>query len=176
MQSKADCDPINVAKAWAQPCPSERRSAYNLCHPISDVSALISSSPTYKCQRTTFLSFIMTANTTQATNAWDLARSRFLEEKKEFLRDLSPIERRLYEDASMETILNEANESHQRFNQTDTLNRLRQKLKPLVNALDGYGKGLDVISNVSTVSAIMAPLWGSVRVVLYVCLSYLSFK
>lgn len=94
-----------------------------------------------------------------AIDPWVLCRDRYLE-------DLSEDEKALYENATIENIFYGASAAQKRH-EADSKTRLAaRKLKPLVAALDQYGKALDVYSNASP--TIMCPLWGSVRVVLQV--------
>ncbi|OJD30121.1 nacht domain protein [Diplodia corticola] len=92
---------------------------------------------------------------------WERAKSRFLE-------GLSDEERSSFQSATLETIYYQAEVVHRGHQQTSKLNKCRQKLRPLLNALEAYGSGLDVISNTGTVSMVMAPLWGSIRVALQI--------
>lgn len=90
---------------------------------------------------------------------WELARDRYLE-------DLSEDEKALFEKATIENIFYGASTA-QKLHEADSKTRLAaRKLKPLVAALEQYGKALDVYSNASP--TIMCPLWGSIRVVLQV--------
>lgn len=95
-----------------------------------------------------------------AVDPWLLARDRYLE-------DLSEDEKALFTSASIENIFYSASAA-QKLHEADSNSRLAaRKLKPLIAALEQYGKALDVISNASPI--IMGPLWGSIRVVLQVC-------
>lgn len=94
-----------------------------------------------------------------AIDPWELARDRYLE-------DLSEDEDALFENATIENIFYGASAA-QKLHEADSKTRLAaRKLKPLVAALEQYGKALDVYSNASP--TIMCPLWGSIRVVLQV--------
>ena len=94
-----------------------------------------------------------------AIDPWLLARDRYVE-------DLSEDEKVLFTNATIENVFYSASAAQKRH-EADSKTRLAaRKLKPLVAALDQYGRALDTYSNASP--AIMCPLWGSVRVVLQV--------
>lgn len=95
------------------------------------------------------------------TEPWEQARTRFL-------ADLSEDERSLYETASVETIFYQANVGHRQYQQSSKLQAARKRLMPFINALDGWGKGVDVIAGQSAGSFFLAPIWGACRVVIYV--------
>lgn len=93
-----------------------------------------------------------------STDAWTRARDRFIE-------GFDNEEAAIYQDASLETIFYDASAAEKRHGATSMTRRYVGKLQPLVDAIDQYGKALDVYAN--TYSLVMCPLWGSVRVVLY---------
>ncbi|OMP82771.1 Vegetative incompatibility protein HET-E-1 [Diplodia seriata] len=95
------------------------------------------------------------------TEPWERARSRFLE-------GLTEEEQANFRSATLETIYYQADVAHRDHQQKSKLHACRQKLRPLLDILEAFGKGLDVISNTGTVSMVMAPLWGSIRVALQV--------
>lgn len=91
------------------------------------------------------------------TEPWERAKNRFLE-------DLGVEERRTFQSATLETIFHQAEVEYRGYQQSSKLQACRHRLQPLLDALNAYGKGLDVISSTGTVSMIMAPLWGGIRV------------
>ena len=102
------------------------------------------------------------ASTTE--DPWLLARDRYM-------RDLNEEEQRLFESASLENLLDSTiatQKSHEEQSKSRTISR---RLEPFVNAVCQYGEALDVYSN--TYAIAMAPLWGSIRVLLHVM--YLCF-
>lgn len=96
-----------------------------------------------------------------ATEPWERARSLFLEQ-------LNPHERTLFEKADLNTIYHDASVSYRQHQQSSKLQAARRRLAPLVDAIDGYGKGLDVMSNTPVAAAFLCPVWGGIRVALYV--------
>ncbi|KAL0259363.1 hypothetical protein SLS55_005099 [Diplodia seriata] len=95
------------------------------------------------------------------TEPWERARSRFLE-------GLTEEEQANFRSATLETIYYQADVAHRDHQEKSKLQACRQKLRPLLDILEAYGKGLDVISNTGTASMVMAPLWGSIRVALQI--------
>ena len=102
-------------------------------------------------------------------DAWTKARERYVE-------DLNDEERVLFAKGSKITLeatfydASAAEKSH-RFS-SRTRKFTSRILLPLVEAIEQYDKALDVYANASP--SVLCPLWGSIRVVLHVRLSYLS--
>jgi hypothetical protein len=90
---------------------------------------------------------------------WELAKDRFLD-------GLSPDERKLFESASVENLFYQSSGTFEKYKLDSKLWKAQIKLQPLLDAFTEYGKALDLFSDLS--SLIMAPLWGSLRVVLQV--------
>ncbi|KKY13458.1 putative zinc finger protein [Diplodia seriata] len=95
------------------------------------------------------------------TEPWERAKLRFLE-------GLTEEEQANFRSATLETIYYQADVAHRDHQQKSKLHACRQKLRPFLDTLEAYGKGLDVISNTAIVSMVMAPLWGSIRVALQI--------
>lgn len=91
-------------------------------------------------------------------DAWTRARERYVE-------DLSEEEAIIYQDASLETIFYDASAAEKRHGSTSGTRRYMESLQPLVDAVDQYGKALDVYAN--TYALVMSPIWGSIRVALH---------
>ena len=92
-------------------------------------------------------------------DAWARARDRYTE-------DLSDSERELYSNATAESIISEASAAEETHRAGSSVRKLEQKLKPFVRAIEAYGGAIDVYAN--SFSMVLCPLWGSIRVVLYV--------
>ena len=92
-------------------------------------------------------------------DAWTRARHRFVE-------DLTEDEKRVYFQATPESILYDASAGEKVHGATSTSRKIVNKLQPLVDALEQYGAALDVYSN--TYPLVLSPLWGSIRIVLLV--------
>ena len=88
-----------------------------------------------------------------------MARARFLE-------DLDESERREFADANLVNIFYGASVA-QKVHEADSKTRyLAAKLDVLLSGINEWGKALDVYTNAAAM--ILAPLWGSVRVVIHV--------
>ncbi|KAL8970187.1 MAG: hypothetical protein Q9183_001637 [Haloplaca sp. 2 TL-2023] len=90
-------------------------------------------------------------------DAWTRARDRYVE-------DLSKEEKASYATASPETILYEASAAEYIHSSSSSSIKITDKLRPLIAAIEQYGKALDVYTN--TYSLVLSPLWGSIRIVL----------
>lgn len=93
------------------------------------------------------------------SDPWERARV-------EFMKDLSKEEQALFETATLDNLLNSTLAAQQEHEQNSRAREISRKLEPFVNAIEQYGKALDVYAN--TYSLAMAPLWGSVRVLIHV--------
>lgn len=74
---------------------------------------------------------------------------------------------RIFFQASPETILYDASAAEKIHRGKSMTRGVVTKLQPFVEAIEQYGHALDVYSNIH--SLVMGPLWGSVRIVLHVC-------
>lgn len=89
-----------------------------------------------------------------------------------YMKDLNAEEQALFAMATLDNLLNSTNIAQKRHQDESKSRYIFNKLEPLINAIDQYGKVLDVYA--STYSLAMAPLWGSVRVLLHVMLAFHS--
>ena len=100
-------------------------------------------------------------------DAWTRARDRYIV-------DLTHEEKRLYMQATAETIFYDASAAEKRHEANSTSRGLMHKLQPFIAAIEQYGQALDVYSNAYSLA--LCPLWGSIRVILLVrTLSGFSF-
>lgn len=83
-----------------------------------------------------------------------------------FMKDLSTDEQRLFETSTLDNLLETAVAAQKEHEENSHSRHISKKLEPFISAIDQYGRALDVYSN--TYSIAMAPLWGSVRVLLHV--------
>jgi hypothetical protein len=90
---------------------------------------------------------------------WAVARTAFL-------TNLNPIERQLFSKANLENIYYKTSNLNRNDSERSKTRLVVQKLEPLVSAIEYYGKSLDTFTNISPL--ILAPIWGSLRVVLAV--------
>ena len=100
-------------------------------------------------------------------NAWTRARERYVE-------DLTDEEKRLFakgSKATLEATLYDASAAEMSHRASSNGRKFTSRiLLPLIDAIDQYSEALDVYANAS--STVLCPLWGSVRVVMHVCLSF----
>lgn len=100
-------------------------------------------------------------------NAWTRARERYIE-------DLTDEEKQLFakgSKATLEATLYDASAAEKSHRASSRGRRLTSRiLLPLIDAIEQYGEALDVYANAS--STIICPLWGSIRVVMHVRLSF----
>ncbi|KIW05145.1 uncharacterized protein PV09_03696 [Verruconis gallopava] len=92
-----------------------------------------------------------------AAQPWETAKARFLD-------GLSESERFLFNSATLENLFYQSSGTFERFKNDSKLWRIQLKLQPLLDAVEEYGRALDVFSNTS--SLVLGPLWGSLRVVI----------
>lgn len=94
---------------------------------------------------------------------WQRARERYLE-------GLSDQEKQYFSASTPETLYYSV-DAAQKLHSDDSKSRaFSQRLRPLIDTIEQYGRALDVFVNAAAV--IMSPLWGSLRVLLIV--SYYS--
>jgi len=93
------------------------------------------------------------------TQPWKLA-------KQKFCQGLSLQEARRYEAATPENLFCDASCAQRQQSRGSRVWRLQERLFPLIDSIEEYGKAMDVFVN--TCPLIMSPLWGSIRVILLV--------
>lgn len=94
-----------------------------------------------------------------AVDPWEAARIQYT-------KDLSTEEQKLFESATLGNLLDGTIAAQKEHEEKSRLRHVSKKLEPLVSAVSQYGTALDVYTN--TYSIAMAPLWGSIRVLLHV--------
>ena len=99
------------------------------------------------------------------TDPWILARNRYME-------DLDDAEKKIFAAASLENVFYSASAAQKEHETESKARVISAKLEPFLAAIDQYGSALDVFSN--TYSLAMAPLWGSIRVLLHVSVRFLG--
>ena len=93
------------------------------------------------------------------TEPWEAAKRQFLEE-------LGEEDKAIFENATLENIFYKASAAQKVHAKHSKLWAMQEKIQPLLEGIEDYGKALDLFANAS--SALLCPLWGSVRVVLHV--------
>lgn len=97
---------------------------------------------------------------------WLIARDRFLE-------DSMPEEKLLFTYANVENLYYSTSNAERDDRNSSKMRGIAQTLQPLVDAIQDYGKAMDVYAN--TYPLILSPLWGSIRVLLVLAQSYGRF-
>lgn len=82
------------------------------------------------------------------------------------MKELSAEEQALFKTATLDNLLTSTDTAQKKHKDESKSRYLLKKLQPLVDAIEQYGKILDVFAN--TYPLAMAPLWGSIRVLLHV--------
>ncbi|KAF1850123.1 uncharacterized protein K460DRAFT_269511 [Cucurbitaria berberidis CBS 394.84] len=93
------------------------------------------------------------------TQPWQAAKSRFL-------NGLSPEDTRRFKDATLENLFYDASAAQKKHALNCKSWLLQERLSSLVDAVDEYGKALDVFSNIY--GLILCPIWGGLRVILHI--------
>jgi hypothetical protein len=87
------------------------------------------------------------------------------------MEDLNEEEKALFYYTSLENLFYSANATQKDHEEKSKSRAILERLEPLISAVDQYSAALDVYSN--TYSLAIAPLWGSIRVLLHVCLPFM---
>lgn len=99
-------------------------------------------------------------------SAWETAKARFL-------NGLEPAERALFDTATPENLLYTTS-NLQRQDAIDSKTRKTfDKLHRITSAIDSYGKVIDTYAQISPLH--VAPIWGSIRVVLILANKHAKF-
>lgn len=94
-----------------------------------------------------------------------------------YMKDLNAEEQALFATATLDNLLTSTEKAQKQHQDESKSRHILKKLQPLVDAIDQYGRALDIYA--STCCWAMGPLWGSIRVLLHVnmafhCISYSS--
>ena len=89
-----------------------------------------------------------------------------------YMKDLNAEEQALFATATLDNLVISTDTAQKQHKDESRSRYIFNKLQPLVDAIDQYGRALDVYS--STYSLAMAPLWGSIRVLLHVIRAFRS--
>ncbi|XTI93507.1 hypothetical protein V2W45_1251885, partial [Cenococcum geophilum] len=103
------------------------------------------------------------ANASTPEDPWLLARNRYIE-------DLDKEEQEIFETASLENLLYSASAAQKDHKEQSKSRAISRKLEPLINAISQFGEALDIYSNTYTIT--MAPIWGSIRVLIHIAKEY----
>lgn len=83
-----------------------------------------------------------------------------------YLRDLDKEEQELFETASPENLFDSTNSAQKRHEEQSKSRAMLKKIQPFVDCICQFGEALDVYSNAYPIA--IAPVWGSIRVLLHV--------
>jgi fungal STAND N-terminal Goodbye domain len=104
-------------------------------------------------------------STTSNSDPWILAKERYLE-------GLEPYEKTLFHEATLENFYY-GTSNLERDNRNSKTRKIIQKLQPLVEKVEDFGKALDVYANIAP--TYISPIWGSIRVLIVVAKAYGKF-
>lgn len=93
------------------------------------------------------------------TQPWEVAKAKFLE-------GLAQADIARFQAATMENLFYCTDVTIRTHAQKSRAWPLQQRMSSLVDAIDDYGKALDVYAN--TYGLILSPIWGSLRVIIHV--------
>lgn len=102
----------------------------------------------------------------ESLDAWEIAKARFL-------NDLDERERATFNDATAENIFYAASNVQREDQKGSKTRSVLENIQPLVSAVEDYGKAMDTFANIS--SLYLAPIWGSIRVILVIASSHGRF-
>jgi hypothetical protein len=106
------------------------------------------------------------ADPEEAFDPWKIAKARFLE-------GLDEQERILFNEATIENLYYSTS-NLERQDQKDSKSRaIVRDLQPLISAVEDYGKAADTFANIAP--TYLAPIWGSIRVILVLASSFGKF-
>ncbi|KAF2279072.1 uncharacterized protein EI97DRAFT_484903 [Westerdykella ornata] len=91
------------------------------------------------------------------TRPWETAKAQFLEQ-------LTPEEKQCFESATLENIFYQTSAAQKRHANGSNSWAMQERISSLVDAIEEYGKALDVYANAFPL--VLSPLWGSIRVIL----------
>ena len=97
---------------------------------------------------------------------WQLAKARFL-------ADLDPQEQELFNHASLENLFYTTSNLNRNDSEDSRVRSASAKLGPFISAVENYGRALDVFTSIAPLY--LAPIWGSIRVVLILAKTHGKF-
>jgi hypothetical protein len=104
---------------------------------------------------------VMPTNTS-SLDPWLLAKERYLD-------GLEPHEKTLFNEATLENLYYDTS-NLERDDRSSKSRTIIQKLQPLVEKIEEYGKALDAYANIAPMY--LAPIWGSIRVLMVIARAY----
>jgi len=102
----------------------------------------------------------------EAFDPWEIAKTRFF-------KGLDENERTLFNEATIENLYYGASNVEREDQKESRTRTILRNLQPLLSAVEDYGKALDAYANIAP--TYLAPIWGSIRVVLAIASSFGRF-
>jgi hypothetical protein len=97
---------------------------------------------------------------------WKIAKARFLER-------LDDQERKLFNEATIENLYYSTSNLERQDQKESKSRAVLRELQPLISAVEDYGKALDTYANIAP--TYLAPIWGSIRVILVLASNFGKF-
>ena len=111
----------------------------------------------------------MTAPAAVSANAhdpWLIAKDRFADQ-------LDPAERALFNEATPENLYYKSSNIQKADQKTSKTRAILRSLEPLTKSIQEYGAAMDTFTNIAPLY--LAPIWGSIRVILVLASSHGKF-
>jgi hypothetical protein len=102
----------------------------------------------------------------ESPDAWKLAKARFLD-------GLDESQQAIFHEAKVENLLYSASNVQREDQKISKTRSVLKNIQPLISAIEDYGKALDAYANISPIY--LAPIWGSIRVVLVIANNHSHF-
>lgn len=102
----------------------------------------------------------------EAFDPWKIAKARFLE-------GLDDEEKAIFNEATLENIFYRASNAERDDREASKAWSVVRRMNPLISAVEDYGKALDAYANIA--SLYLAPICGSIRVVLVIASSHSKY-
>ena len=97
---------------------------------------------------------------------WTIAKARFLS-------GLDDQERNLFNEATIENLYYSSSNLERQDQKESKSRAVLRELQPLISAVEDYGKALDTYVNIAP--TYLAPIWGSIRVILVLASNFGKF-
>lgn len=102
----------------------------------------------------------------ESLDAWKLAKARFLD-------GLNDSEKKMFHEATIENLFYGASNVERKDREESKTRAVVETIQPLISAIEEYGKAMDTYANIA--SLYLAPIWGSIRVLLAMANGYSKF-
>ena len=101
-----------------------------------------------------------------AHDPWLIAKDRFIDQ-------LDPAERALFNEATPENLYYKSSNIQKADQKTSKTRAILRSLEPLTKSIQEYGAAMDTFTNIAPLY--LAPIWGSIRVILVLASSHGKF-